>query len=52
MLETFIGSPRFSSNKIYQVTPPGVVAGLAYNEYGGSILYIEATRASYKKDQP
>lgn len=25
--------------------------GLAYNEYGGSILYIEATRSSYKPEQ-
>ena len=27
--------------------PPGVVMGLAYNEYGGSALYIEAQLASF-----
>jgi len=43
-IEQFIGSPIFSSKKIYPVRqPPGVVTGLAYNAYGGSILYIEAT---------
>lgn len=49
-IEEFIGTPKFSSNRIYKQTPPGVVVGLAYNEYGGSILYIEATRSSYKKE--
>lgn len=43
-LEDFIGSPIFSSKKIYpNLQPAGVVTGLAYNAYGGSILYIEAT---------
>jgi len=50
-LEDFIGPPKFDSKWIYKQTPPGVVIGLAYNEYGGSILYIEATRSSFKKDQ-
>jgi len=49
-LEDFIGFPKFDSKRIYDKTPPGVVIGLAYNEYGGSILYIEATRSSFKKD--
>lgn len=42
-VEDFIGPPVFSSAKMYDEIPPGVVIGLAYNEYGGSILYIEAT---------
>jgi ATP-dependent Lon protease len=42
-IEEFIGSPIFQSKKIYEQTPPGVVTGLAYNAYGGAILYIEAT---------
>lgn len=47
-IEEFIGSPIFSSKKIYPtMQPPGVVTGLAYNAYGGSILYIESTQASY-----
>lgn len=50
-LETYIGASHFSSKRYYEKTPPGVIAGLAYNEYGGSILYIEATRSSFKKEQ-
>ena len=47
-VEEFIGSPIFSSKKIYpDQQPPGVICGLAYNAYGGGILYIEATQASY-----
>ena len=42
-IEDFIGSPIFQSKKIYEQTPPGVVTGLAYNAYGGALLYIEAT---------
>lgn len=26
--------------------PPGVVVGLAYSSYGGSILYIESQKAN------
>ena len=43
MVEEMIGSPVFSSKRIYDLTPPGVVTGLAYNQVGGSILFIEAT---------
>ena len=50
-IEDFIGSPIFDSKKFYEVTPPGVVVGLAYNAYGGSILYIEATKANYSKTE-
>ena len=49
MLEELIGTPRFSSKRIYDKTPAGVVAGLAYNEVGGSILYIEAQRSNFKE---
>jgi Lon-like ATP-dependent protease len=47
-IEEYIGHPHFHSNRYYlKDIPPGVVMGLAYHEYGGSILYIEATRASF-----
>lgn len=48
-LEEFIGAPVFGSKRFYdaQSTPPGVVTGLAYNSYGGNILYIEATKSSF-----
>lgn len=42
-IEKFIGHPLYKSSKFYSTyPPPGVVIGLAYNEYGGSILYIES----------
>ena len=39
----------FSSKRIYEQTPPGVVTGLAYNLYGGGIIFIEATQASFNQ---
>jgi len=50
MIEDFLGPPIFSSKRIYDVTPPGVVTGLAYNSIGGGILFLEATKANYNKD--
>lgn len=47
-IEKFIGHPLYRSSKFYTtLPPPGVVIGLAYNEYGGSILYIESTQSSF-----
>ncbi|TNV83820.1 hypothetical protein FGO68_gene1573 [Halteria grandinella] len=47
-IEKYIGHPIFKSNKFYGLLPPpGVVIGLAYNDYGGSILYIESTQSSH-----
>lgn len=50
-LEDYIGPAIFSSKKIYEddKTPPGVVTGLAYNSIGGGILFIEATKASFRE---
>ena len=50
-LEEFIGAPIFESKRFYDAesTPPGVVTGLAYNSYGGNILYIEATKCSFSE---
>mgnify|MGYP002631209901 FL=1 len=45
-LEDFIGTAIFQSKRFYKMMPPGVVVGLAYSSYGGSILYIEAQRAN------
>jgi ATP-dependent Lon protease len=45
-IEDFIGCPVFPNSRIYKCdNPPGVVTGLAYNQAGGSILFIEATQA-------
>lgn len=49
-IEKFIGHPLYRSSKFYSLMPPpGVVIGLAYNEYGGSILYIESTQSSFEE---
>uniref|UniRef100_A0A7E4UVC6 Lon protease homolog, mitochondrial n=1 Tax=Panagrellus redivivus TaxID=6233 RepID=A0A7E4UVC6_PANRE len=41
-LEKFVGRPKFTSDRMYEVTPPGVIMGLAWTSMGGSALYIEA----------
>lgn len=41
-LEKFVGRPKFTSDRMYDVTPPGVIMGLAWTAMGGSALYIEA----------
>jgi len=40
-LEEYLGNPRFTSDRLYDETPPGVVMGLAYTQMGGATLYIE-----------
>ncbi|XP_011176652.1 lon protease homolog, mitochondrial isoform X2 [Zeugodacus cucurbitae] len=40
-LTTFLGKHIFSSDRMYEDTPPGVVMGLAWTAMGGSSLYIE-----------
>ena len=42
-LSDFVGKPIFTSDRMYDVTPPGVVMGLAWTAMGGSTLYIETT---------
>ncbi|VDK44271.1 unnamed protein product [Anisakis simplex] len=42
-LEQFVGRPKFTSDRLYDVTPTGVIMGLAWTAMGGSALYIEAT---------
>uniref|UniRef100_A0AC35UCM7 Lon protease homolog n=1 Tax=Rhabditophanes sp. KR3021 TaxID=114890 RepID=A0AC35UCM7_9BILA len=40
-LEAYVGRPKFTSDRLYDTTPPGVVMGLAWTAMGGSALYIE-----------
>ena len=42
-LVDYVGQPPFQTDRIYDVTPPGVVTGLAWTAMGGSTLYIECT---------
>ena len=41
-LVDYVGPPPFTSDKIYDQTPPGVVMGLAWTTMGGNTLYVEA----------
>lgn len=44
-LAKYVGQPPFTSDKIYtDVTPAGVVMGLAWTAMGGNSLYVEAAR--------
>lgn len=56
-LQQLVGKPIFTHERMYELTPPGVVMGLAWTSMGGSTLYIESarrklTRPSEKPDKP
>ncbi|XP_033245273.1 lon protease homolog, mitochondrial-like isoform X2 [Drosophila miranda] len=52
-LTTFLGRQIFTSDRMYETTPPGVVMGLAWTAMGGSSLYIETSpRNKYKSLGP
>lgn len=40
-LHDYVGNPVFTSDRMYETTPPGVVMGLAWTAMGGSTLFIE-----------
>lgn len=42
-LTDFVGKPVFTHDRMYELTPPGVVMGLAWTAMGGSTLFIETT---------
>ena len=44
-LHDYVGNPIFTSDRMYETTPPGVVMGLAWTAMGGSTLYIETALA-------
>ncbi|KAF7534945.1 hypothetical protein G7054_g5770 [Neopestalotiopsis clavispora] len=41
-LKDYVGPPVFTSDRLYDVTPPGVTMGLAWTQMGGSAMYIES----------
>ncbi|XP_077464363.1 lon protease homolog, mitochondrial-like isoform X2 [Stigmatopora argus] len=50
-LQDFVGKPIFTVDRMYDVTPPGVVMGLAWTAMGGSTLFIETSvRRPARKD--
>ena len=42
-LSDYVGKPLFTSDRMYDATPPGVVMGLAWTAMGGCTLYVETT---------
>ena len=40
-LPEFVGKPVFTTDRMYEATPPGVIMGLAWTSMGGSVLYVE-----------
>nr|XP_002739039.2 PREDICTED: lon protease homolog, mitochondrial-like [Saccoglossus kowalevskii] len=49
-LQDFVGKPLFTSDRMYETTPPGVVMGLAWTAMGGSTLYIETAIKRHESD--
>ncbi|KAI4171070.1 MAG: hypothetical protein LQ343_004482 [Gyalolechia ehrenbergii] len=41
-LKDYVGPPVFTSDRLYQTTPPGVTMGLAWTSMGGAALYVES----------
>ncbi|KAM7188226.1 mitochondrial Lon protease [Rhypophila sp. PSN 637] len=41
-LKDYVGPPIFTSDRLYDVTPPGVTMGLAWTSMGGAAMYIES----------
>ncbi|KAM3958355.1 LOW QUALITY PROTEIN: lon protease homolog, mitochondrial [Aphomia sociella] len=49
-LTDLVGKPSFKHDRMYDVTPPGVVMGLAWTAMGGSTLYIETALRNTLRD--
>jgi Lon-like ATP-dependent protease len=41
-LKDYVGPPVFTSDRLYEITPPGVAMGLAWTQMGGAALYVES----------
>jgi len=50
-LHDFVGKEIFTSDRLYDETPPGVVMGLAYTQMGGATLYIETIGHADEQEQ-
>ncbi len=42
-VEIFLGKPTYLSEELYERAIPGVALGLAWTQYGGATLYVEAS---------
>ncbi|XP_026333399.1 lon protease homolog, mitochondrial isoform X2 [Hyposmocoma kahamanoa] len=50
-LSDLVGKPTFKHDRMYEITPPGVVMGLAWTAMGGSTLYIETALRNTHQDE-
>lgn len=41
-LKDYVGPAIFTSDRLYETTPPGVAMGLAWTSMGGAALYVES----------
>lgn len=41
-LKDYVGPPIYTSDRLYEKTPPGVAMGLAWTSLGGCSLYVES----------
>lgn len=41
-LSEYIGPPVFTSDRLYDISPPGVSMGLAWTQLGGAAMYVES----------
>ncbi|KAJ9161933.1 hypothetical protein NKR19_g1845 [Coniochaeta hoffmannii] len=41
-LKDYVGPPIYTSDRLYDVTPPGVTMGLAWTQMGGAAMYVES----------
>ncbi|CDO94655.1 unnamed protein product [Kluyveromyces dobzhanskii CBS 2104] len=41
-LKDYVGPPIFTTDRLYENTPPGVVMGLAWTSMGGCAMYVES----------
>ena len=49
-LKKYLGLPKFREARLFANIPPkGVMIGLAYNAFGGSIMYIEAAASNIRQ---
>jgi ATP-dependent Lon protease len=45
-LKDYVGPPVYTSDRLYETTPPGVAMGLAWTSMGGAALYVESILVS------
>lgn len=50
-LPQYIGKPIFTSDRYYEITPPGVCMGLAWTSLGGATLYVESIKVPSEKTE-